>query len=84
MNRSTSQLTEEEIQSRIQPLSWGPSILILLFLGMLYILAYHVWLPAYIERTGQPYLKGYYGSGVLACSQFFSLLSCYTRTKAIL
>jgi membrane protease YdiL (CAAX protease family) len=59
MEKSGVRSPKEEIQGRVKPLSWAPSILIMLFIGTLYILAYKVWLPAYIERTGQPYLKGY-------------------------
>ena len=49
----------KEIQDQIQPLSWLPSILILVLLGTVYYLAYYVWIPAYLERTGQPYLIGH-------------------------
>jgi membrane protease YdiL (CAAX protease family) len=44
---------------RVRPLSWGPSILILVFLGLAYYLAYHSIIPAYLRRTGQPYLIAY-------------------------
>src|SRR3974390_191671 len=44
---------------QVQPLSWIPSILILVLFSVLYFLAYHRIIPSYIERTGQPYLIAY-------------------------
>ena len=59
MKTSEVQLREKEIEYRLRALPWLPSILILAVLGSVLFLGYHVWLPAYITRTGKPYLVGY-------------------------
>ncbi len=52
-------LTGKAERSRVKPLSWFPSILILLILGSLYYLLYDRFIPAYVKNTGQPYLVGH-------------------------
>jgi len=59
MNPSDDRMEREEGGLQIRPLSRLSSLLVLLLIGTLYFLAYRVWIPAWIERTGQPYLVPY-------------------------
>jgi membrane protease YdiL (CAAX protease family) len=52
-------------RSKPRPLSWGPSLLILLIIASAYYATHYVLVPAYTRRTGYPYLIGYlWGWGV--------------------
>lgn len=43
----------------IRPLSWLPSVFVLVVIGGVQYLAYHWFIPAYLERIAQPYLIAY-------------------------
>jgi membrane protease YdiL (CAAX protease family) len=43
----------------IRPFSWLASVLLLVVVAGVQYLAYHWFIPAYLKRTGQPYLSAY-------------------------
>jgi membrane protease YdiL (CAAX protease family) len=79
-------LNIEGVGPRVQPLSWIPSSLLLLFIGTLYYLEYHYLIPYVLKRTDQPYLVPYFwvwaGSMglILAISVFLYLLEGHPFT----
>jgi membrane protease YdiL (CAAX protease family) len=61
-----------------KPLSWGPSLLILLIIASTYYVTHYILVPAYTQRTGHPYMVGYLlGWGVTMALVFVVSLVVY-------
>ncbi|MFC2121930.1 lysostaphin resistance A-like protein [Bacteroidota bacterium] len=59
------------IESKIKPISWGPTLIILICVSMMFYFTHYHFVPHFADETGKPYLIGYLIGWITTVSVIF-------------